>query len=72
VSSMLFAFRVAQPIEVSQGEIATGVYDPVTQTSTWEGGDPVLLTCTGTTSRCYHYGSYCNYASTAPLGHCDA
>ena len=37
MSSKLFAFRVARPLEVSQEEDAGAVYDPQAQTSVWSG-----------------------------------
>lgn len=62
--SQLFAFRLAKPMEISDEEPVIGVYDPVSQTSTWTGGSPVLAVgCTGprgTASSCYAYGTYCN------------
>jgi hypothetical protein len=73
VTSQLFAFRLAQPMEISEQEASAGVYDPVTQTSTWEGGSPVLaLRCTSGTTRCYAYGSYCSTSAGTVNRRCEA
>jgi hypothetical protein len=62
VTSPLLAFRLAKPIELPDEDVLVGAYDPVTQTSTWEGGTPALaLSCTGGGFRqCNAYGTYCN------------
>jgi hypothetical protein len=71
--SQLFAFRVAKPIEVAQEEPMVGVYDPVSQTSTWEGGTPVLaVSCSGSyTPKCYAYGTYCSTSAGSARRRCD-
>lgn len=62
MASSLFAFRLAKPVEFSD-DVHIGVYDPITQTSTWDGGGPILaLGCSVSRSggRCYWYSGYCN------------
>jgi hypothetical protein len=77
MTSQLFAFRLAKPMEMSDEDPVIGVYDPVSQTSTWTGGSPALAVgCTLTTSsatKCYAYGSYCNSTGGSVVNHrrCD-
>ena len=73
MSSQLFAFRLAKPAKV-YAEDAVGVYDPVSQTSTWEGGSPALAaSCVSTSQsiRCYFYGSYCSHSAGTFHKRCD-
>ena len=68
MSQQLFAFRVAEPLPAPPADTAPsfGSYDPFTQTSTWEGGGPILaINCSkgwyGGVC-CNAYGGYCeNY-----------
>jgi hypothetical protein len=67
--SELFAFRTATVVAPSFSAETTGVYDPETQTSTWESGTALLAVhCTsrphtacwvGAGKNCNAYGSYC-------------
>ncbi|HEY0607611.1 MAG TPA: hypothetical protein VGD58_32140 [Herpetosiphonaceae bacterium] len=66
MTSQLFAFRVAKPIETPAEEPVNAVYDPQTQTAVWQGGDrPFAARCTFAGgsyggSSCNAYGSYCS------------
>jgi hypothetical protein len=60
--SELFAFRVGKPLD--EPEAVTGVYDPVSQASTWEDGTPITAVFCAFRlwgrQYCNAYGSYCN------------
>jgi hypothetical protein len=75
VSSQLFAFRLAKPVEITDEEPVVGVYDPVSQTSTWTGGTPALAVgCTGprgSVAHCYSYGHYCSHSAGSSRRRCD-
>lgn len=66
MTSKLFAFRVAKPIEEPIEEQSSSVYDPETQTAVWQGGErPFAVRCTYAGgsyggSSCNAYGSYCS------------
>jgi hypothetical protein len=77
VSSTLLAFKLATPVEVATGPGTVGSYDPLTQTSTWEGGTPALAVhCSpsGFSSRkCNAYGTYCSTFGSTVFGYvCDS
>ena len=65
--STLFAFRTATVVPPVFAAEDVGVYDPETQTSTWESGTALLgVSCTYNRSEtclrgknCNAYGSYC-------------
>jgi hypothetical protein len=62
VSSRLFAFQLAKPVELSD-EVSAPLYDPQTQTMVWHGQSDaeLCLRCTRTGSRkCNAYGNYCS------------
>ena len=56
---------------LSEAAVA-GVYDPVAQTSTWEGGTPVLaVSCSAGTKKCNTYGTFCTTGAPAASGATD-
>jgi hypothetical protein len=76
--SELFAFRTASPVPRSFSAEPGGVYDPETQTSTWESGTPLLaLRCTYHSvpyyrAGCNAYGSYCTTWGGSGRYSCDS
>ncbi len=64
MSYELFAFRVAEPVRSGMG--LDGMYNPATQTSTWESDGTVHAVTKAKCSQwyqggtcCNHYGNYC-------------
>jgi len=76
--SELFAFRMASPVPPSFSAEVGGVYDPETQTSTWENGTPLLaVSCTYRSGNYYRascnaYGSYCTTWGGSGHRTCDS
>ena len=59
--SELFAFRTATVTPPSFAVETLGVYDPGTQTSTWESATPLLgVHCTRHPANACYPGRYCN------------
>ncbi len=77
MSSKLFAFQVAKPIESSNEELDVTLYDPQTQMSVWQGGArPLAVYCTRNVYtgyvHCNAYGNYCNGWNPIQYGYnCD-
>ena len=65
MSSKLFAFQVAQPLEASREEVHTAEYNSQSQTLVWQGNSRAqALYCTKYSSnygqdKCNAYGDYC-------------
>ena len=66
MSSQLFAFQVAKPLDSSSEELTSAEYDPQAQVLVWHGGlRAQAVHCTvyhnglGNVN-CNAYGSYCN------------
>lgn len=65
MTSQLFAFQVAKPIDYAASEPISMIYNPEAQVAEWEGSEQVkaLLICTvlqfGYNS-CTTYGNYCD------------
>lgn len=64
MSSQLFAFQLARPLDVSSEGPVTAEYDPQTQVMVWLGSSrsqAVHCTFAGLSSPfCNAYGDYCN------------
>ena len=79
--SELFAFRTATVVPPVLAAEDVGVYDPETQTSTWESGTALLgVYCTslphdkcyvGAGKSCNAYGSYCTTYGGFGYRKCD-
>lgn len=76
MTSKLFAFRVAKPLEEQTEEPAGAIYDPETQTAVWQGGnEPFARRCTFAGgsyggSGCNAYSTYCNLSGRGGY-YCD-
>ena len=76
MTSQLFAFRVAMPIEYLDDEPARYTYDPQSQTAVWTGSARAVavLHCssTGTRAHCNAYDSYCTTWGGTGKQKCDS
>jgi hypothetical protein len=81
MSSKLFAFQMANPVDTIVDQHGTMEYDAQAQTLVWHGGEQAqAVYCTGYLGDggykgCNAYGDYCNlydpFDSTGQLYHCD-
>lgn len=79
MTSTLFAYKLAKPIEIEKVNIVKFDYDPEAQVAVWNGSSQVTanMTCTAFNNGwefCNAYGNYCStWGSTArrPAYLCD-